>query len=106
MGMILKPLLRDSFKAVFSNLSENFAILTFIKKKVDFLTKDNRDAQYYRGFDKVEMMAIISVEKFSLKNKEELKKSRVSYVECIEFLKAKLIFFFFLKFFGRTSLKS
>ena len=41
------------------------------------------------------MMAIISVEKFSLKNKEELKKSRVSYVECIEFLKAKLILFSF-----------
>lgn len=40
------------------------------------------------------MMAIISIEKFSLKNKEELKKSRVSYVECIEFLKAKTNFFF------------
>ena len=54
---------------------------------VDFLTKDNKDSIIYRGFDRIDILAIISLEKFNIKNKEELKKSRVSYVECLEYLK-------------------
>ena len=51
------------------------------------MTKDNKDSLTYRGFDRVDILAIITLEKYNIRTKEELKKSRVSYVECLEFLK-------------------
>lgn len=88
-------LLKNSHKVVSKHNIFIISIKSIFKINiVDFLTKQNKNPFFYRGFDKIDIMAIVSLEKFHIKNKEELRKNKVSYGECIEFIKVSIFFIF------------